>query len=288
MKKLLFAIPVILLAAAGCNQSPVQPSSPSSSTNHNSENTTTTQNSTVSGGKQIVNQKNATWNGQKYTITQYCEGSVRDEKIEVNGTYSGQMSAPFCIGTNTLTLEHNGIEIKINEQKVDSVERALGLDFALGNGKPFITKNGDLLMEYAADACLTNSDCGVGQPTYVNLDISLNKDSARELNNFPEAWFGDPIWNPAQTRAVFYPVTGGAGCDTGPIIGYDLLKDKMVTTSQTACGALGDGELTGTDTSGNTKENGWTNLHWDNDTQASVKLNLAKGGSQVVKLDFSK
>lgn len=246
----------------------------------NSQNMSSSESFVVPQNAVIANQKTVNWNGQTYTITQYCQGTVQNQKIEVDSTYSGQMSASFCIGNNILVFGYNNTQVKIDETKVDSNDKALGLDFALNDGKPFVTKNGDLLLEYSVDSCLTIGDCGVGQPVIVNLDISLNNGSARKLNNFPESWSGEPIWNSSQTRAVFLPVSGGAGCDMGPIVGYDLQKDQTISSTQSACGSP-----TGTDVQGN-PENGWANLHWNNDSQASATLNSPNGKTQAVTLEF--
>jgi hypothetical protein len=245
-----------------------------------SQNTSNSESFVVPQNAVIANQKTVAWNGKNYTITQYCQGTVQNQKIEVNITYSGQMSAPFCIGNNILVLGYNGIQVKIDETKVDSNDKALALDFPLDNGKSFITKNGELLLKYSVDSCLTAGNCGIGQPIIVNLDISLNNGSARKLNNFPESWEGEPIWNSSQTRAVFLPRTGGAGCTMGPITGYDLQKDRVISTIQSACGVP-----KGTDVVGNPK-NSWSNLQWNNDLQASATISFPNGKTQVVTLDF--
>jgi len=232
----------------------------------------------------IANQKTITWNEKKYIITQYCQGTVQNQEIEIGSIYP---TVPFCIGNNILVLEYDNTRVKIDETKINSKDKALVLIFAfeLSDGKPFITKNGDLLLNYSVNNCLTAGDCGVGQPFIVNLNISLNEGSVRKLNNFPKNWYGEHIWNSSQTKTVFLPATGGAGCGMGPIIGYDLQKDQIISSTQSACGATDSKNITGKDVEGN-PENGWTDLHWNNDSQASATLNSPDGKSQVVILDF--
>lgn len=149
----------------------------------------------------------------------------------------------YCVGKNFLSVKDMaGAEIAlVSESTSTSAEDAPILGsvtwvrhYPVGRN---IGNNGMILIEYGIVPCSVSEDaCGVGLPANnVTFAMDLPTQGIRPIQNYPES--GTPIWNASGTKAIF-PVTqrGGAGCDDGPILGYDLLKDETrALTTERAC-----------------------------------------------------
>ncbi|MEK7620463.1 MAG: hypothetical protein AAB413_04485 [Patescibacteria group bacterium] len=178
--------------------------------------------------EQIVREEILDALGTTITLRHTCEGEVR------RSTELGKLF--YCIGDNELVMtDVEGNERSLVEMTSTSLNDAPILDEvdAIGLGE-----QSKLLFAFAAINCrLLEESCGAGQPHhYINhlYDPSQGSPLA-SLSNYPK--YGTLVWNWLGTKALV-PVeqVGGAGCDDGSLVGYDLLADEVVAlTDEIGC-----------------------------------------------------
>jgi len=216
---------------------------------------------------ETVSEKSEFVKENKLVFSHLCKGEIDEVVPAVGGSFSEFSSIPFCIGENELvvtdatgkqTLINSSISKSINDAPL--LENITWVPINEGGKNP----TGTILIEYGVVPCTLSEDsCGVGS-TQNNVAFALDiaTKTARVLENYPE--FGTVIWNNAGAKAIFPVVqVGGAGCDSEPIVGYDLTTDEQkILTTEFAC------EFTygnATDVEGN-PEPEWGPTFWTSDS----------------------
>ena len=190
-------------------------------------------------GSRVVSETSKSFSkSDRLTFVHECQGRVLTPRPFSYMDEDAEMPS-YCVGTNVLSVRNaDGTEVaKVAESVSTSAKDApiLGdVSWVPARGG---NMNGTVLVEFGHNDCsVTEDDCGVGSPTNnVTYALSLATNEVRAIENYPGR--GTPIWNGAGTKAIF-PVTqvGGAGCDDGPIVGYDLAADATkALTEEVAC-----------------------------------------------------
>lgn len=206
--------------------------------------------------------------GNVWVLSHRCDGT---EVAAVPVPGGGTNYDAWCDGTNRLVIvAPDGRELDADSTDADSPETAVEL-----SDVSYVPGSSTILFSFQHLPCsFEEASCGVGLPTnpynyafkaFVLDDLATN---LRTISHFPER--GTAIWNAAGTKAIF-PVeqVGGAGCDEGPIVGYDLAEDRAFpATEETACQFQANG--TATDVEGNPVPE-WGPVKWTGDNSfASV------------------
>ena len=237
----------------------------------------------------VIYWMNINSNNQKYKFEHYCDGFVKLYKNDANhsGLAPSDSTYYYCIGRNQLFLNLDGKLSMIKDEIVsDAKDALLFTDIKR-------LSSGVVLISYSANACVTVNNCGVGMPSnYVTIAFNLADNTFREIKKYPSR--GEAIWNRSGTKAVFYPETcGGAGCDEGSIVGYNLESDesKDVSSEKAAYDSYncGNGKNCWADC-GSPDSNGclsvWDNLYWLDDDKVSATIISPNGEKQEISIIF--
>lgn len=287
----LFVVGGIYLQEDSSNDQKVENDLSSPTASSDIEKTPAIDNSVPSG--KVIYWMYVTWNQKKYKFEHYCDGSVKLYKNDSNksGVVSPDETYYYCIGRNQLFLNLEG-ELSLIKDEIISEAK----DAPLFTDVKKLLPSSTVLISYSPNACITVNDCGIGMPTnYETIAFDLTDKTFRDIKNYPEN--GNAIWNKSGTKAVFYPETcGGAGCDEGAIIGYDLATDesKNISSEKAAYDSseCGNGKNCwancGSPASGTSGEclSVWDNLHWLDDNKVSATIISPSGDKQEILLTF--
>lgn len=229
--------------------------------------------SDLSGDVQIVSVKSMFAGKDALTFVHECQGEVKTSEVVPGGMFQ-DASTKYCVGKNFLSMKDAGAaEIALmSEMTSTSTEDAPILTSVTFISAHKGNLNGTLLVEYGVVPCSISEDgCGVGMVS--NADTYAVNAATKEVRiiAFPG---GRPIWNNAGTKAI-YPVVqrGGAGCDDGPISGYDLTTDSSkALTTEVACElAPGQNPKSNTDVEGNLRPS-WGPTFWTSDSTFTASI----------------
>lgn len=231
----------------------------------------------------VFNENVVAWDGKVYTIRQSCDGQMQSNLPEAAGPGIPLSPVSFCIGKNTLTLvKPDGTAAVIetyNAVKAADAPILMGsqlLTFGRGPTKIFIS--------YSTEPCSTDNDCGVGMPTnYVRYYVNLEDLSVHATPNYPLG--GKLEWNASGSRAfLIFNLNdcGGAGCGVAPLLGYDLVTDKVSDLTTDKAGP----ELGALDVEGK-KLPYWSDIHWIDDGDIEATIVSPNGMKKVMQFPFS-
>jgi len=223
----------------------------------------------------IETETDAVWN---VTLNHRCRGEVKYVEPQNAGT-DDAAKIPYCLGTNTLSVSTG--ETSEEEPIIDTRVSTSANDAPTLARIDRIRSQKTLLITYDAIPCTFSDDsCGVGVG-YVGANIAYNvaTKTSRILANMPG--IGTPVWNTSGTKALFPVVqVGGAGCDDGPIVGYDLLEDTSGPVTDDAACEFEDG--IGSDVEGNPLPE-WGPVFWtSDDTFTAILLQTDGTVKQIV------
>ncbi|MEY4723740.1 MAG: hypothetical protein RLZZ324_1253 [Candidatus Parcubacteria bacterium] len=214
-----------------------------------------------SGAETVVSGRHLTLtDGHEVGITHRCKGAVKRSTA-----FGDARDASYCIGTNILEFtdaagKRTDIESSVSTGPKDA-PILLDVAIAAPPHPPYDEGARTVLVSYGVIPCtFTEDDCGVGMDwNHVTLAVDGATGSVRHIKNYPA--FGYAVWNGAGTKAFFPAVqVGGAGCDMGRIVGYDLLTDAAKDlTKESACPFDGDAAF---EITGKFKEPQWGPIIW--------------------------
>jgi hypothetical protein len=172
----------------------------------------------------------------RYILSHRCEGTeVRAEKIWGGGNKN---YSTWCNGNNELVIVlPDKTETIVTTIAADSPKNAVSL-----SDVSYVRGSSTVLFSFLHEDCMFEEEtCGVGlSDSTVSYAFQISGSNGaqivvRPIKHFPV--YGTPIWNDAGTKALFpFTQVGGAGCDDGPIDGYDLVTDTSISlTTETAC-----------------------------------------------------
>lgn len=227
----------------------------------------------LSGDVQIVSVKSVFSGKDALTFVHECQGEVRVSEVVPGGMFR-DATAKYCVGKNFLSMKDAGAaEIELmSETASTSTEDAPILTSVTFVSAHKGNLNGTILVEYGVVPCSVSEDgCGVGMASNAATYAVNAATKEVRLIAFPG---GRPIWNNAGTKAI-YPVVqrGGAGCDDGPIVGYDLTTDtSKALTTEVACEfAPGQNPKSNTDVEGNPRPS-WGPTFWTSDSTFTTEI----------------
>ena len=167
--------------------------------------------------------------GQEFIFTQTCDG----QKL----FFTQLNKLPYCIGeNNVLITDQDGNQktlVTVQSTSIDDAPLLTQVARVRAIGK----NNDKILFGFMVLECtLTDDTCGVGIP-WNNINYVYNPFDQKlsVIKYYPGT--GTPIWNQFGTKALFPVVqVGGAGCESGSPIGYNLETDTVdKLTKETAC-----------------------------------------------------
>jgi hypothetical protein len=211
----------------------------------------------------------------KLQFAHLCKGQVK----EVYLFGDERRPASYCLGENRLVLLDKSAEPKVL-QTLNVTDDAAAPILIKTETVPSSTI---VLISYAPDPCTTTGDCGAGMPTnHVTLAYDQKTGQVRPITKYPTD--GEPIWNPAGTKAIFVPDTcGGAGCQAIPLIGYDVTRDA--TQSITTDKAAGSPDGQARDASGKPLPR-WSKIAWKNDVEFTAEIIQIDGKATSINSKF--
>ena len=220
-----------------------------------------------------------------------CRGKVQYVAPAIGGYFSGQASVPYCVGSNRLiatdTVKTSYILATSVSSSAEDAPIFLSTEYVPVLSTESLSLNarrGTVILRYGVTACsYIDNGCGVGMTSDVSVyafDIATKE--TRVLVQYPR--LGEAVWNRSGTKALFPVVqVGGAGCDDGPIVGYDLLEDTSEpVTDETAC-EFEDG--IGSDVEGNPLPE-WGPVFWTSDDAFTAVLLQVDGTVKQVSETF--
>lgn len=220
-----------------------------------------------------------------------CRGRIQYITPAIGGYFSGQASVPYCVGSNRLIATDAANTSYIIATSVSSSAEDAPI-FLSAEYVPVVNtetlslsaRKGTIILRYGVTACSYVDDgCGVGAMSGASVyafDIATKE--SQVLVRYPS--IGEAVWNSSGTKALFPVVQiGGAGCDDGPIVGYNLLQDSLVpVTDETAC-VFDDG--IGSDVEGNPLPE-WGPVFWTSDDTFTAVLLDIDGSVQKISETF--
>lgn len=209
-----------------------------------------------------------------------CKGEVRYVAPAINGDLADEISVAYCVGTNRLVaVDATGSDVVLDSRISTSINDAPVLLSA-----ERIPNTHTILATFLTVPCTFSADdCGVGAG-FVGANLAYNSlaHTVRSLKNYPSV--GTPVWNNAGTKAIFPVVQiGGAGCDDGALMGYDVENDvAQLVTTEIAC-EFDYG--TATDVEGNPLPE-WGPIFWSSNNAFIAALLQTDGTWDEVKGEF--
>ncbi len=233
--------------------------------------TTTSQVSKPSNEFETLTQKMA----DNLQFAHLCKGQAKE--IYLFG--DERRPASYCLGENRLVILDKSAEPKVLQSSNVTDDAAAPILIKTET----VPSSTVILISYAPDPCTTTGDCGVGMPTnYVTFAYDQRDGKFRAIAKYPSD--GTPIWNPAGTKAIFVPDTcGGAGCQSIPLIGYDVTRDA--TQSVTTDKAVGTPDGQARDAAGKPLPR-WSKIIWKNDVDFIADLVQIDGKTTQINGKF--
>jgi len=226
--------------------------------------------------KTIVTQEN--FDG-KYSITQYCEGTVEDVTYEAY-----DFTAKNCMGENSLVYS-DGIQNKTILTQGFAKEGYYPALFLQADFVSSTKNNAHILVEFRDYAyCFATNKCRHGISSGYNYSIDVLSATTTFLNSFPPGSKIDSVyWNPEGTRAVIVESTCmEGGCDKAPLGGYDLEKDEFRTITKEQ--AVGSVSYTDVDLAAYGAH--WKSVEWKSDKEFAATLINPDGTKKIIKGTF--
>ncbi|MFO0765061.1 MAG: hypothetical protein U0487_03385 [Patescibacteria group bacterium] len=175
-------------------------------------------------GYQIVKSVPFTNNGKTVELVHQCGHELFVAKNPLT-----QERVTFCRGMNRLVLKRADGQYRV----LDTVDAKVDTDIPLLTyAKQTIAQGAQVIMIFERDACPVNpSKCGETGLRAMTHSLDLGSESYKRLSSYPSR--SKPVWNTDGTKAVFITQTCGATrCDAAPLMGYDLVNDKLTRLTQ--------------------------------------------------------